>query len=45
MQIGNAIAIAGVWIFCGLAWLSKTVTGIGAVMALVTAIFLTWWLK
>lgn len=37
MDIGTGIAIAGVWIFAGLMGLSKNVTGIGLIVALICA--------
>jgi len=42
MTTGTGIAIAGVWIFVGLAWCSKTVTGGGAWVALLSAALITW---
>jgi len=45
MTIGTGIAIAGVWVFCGLAWKSNTVTGWGAWLAVLVSLLVTYWLK
>ena len=41
MDIGTGIAIAGVWVFAGMLWTSKQVTGVGALFGIVCAIFVT----
>ena len=45
MEIGNSIAIAGVWIFSGLVWHSKTSSGGAALASTLIAIGITYWLK
>ena len=37
MGIGEGIAIAGVWLFAGACAISKTVTGVGLVLAIIVA--------
>ncbi len=37
MSIGAGIAVAGVWVFCGMAALSPTVTGIGLSISIIVA--------
>jgi len=41
MTIGTGIAIAGVWVFAGIAWYSKNVSGVGMLTAIVVAIIIT----
>lgn len=45
MNIGNGIAIAGVWIFAGLSWFSKDTSNAGKWIALLIAIGATLLLK
>lgn len=45
MGIGNSIAIAGIWIFSGLVWHSKTASGPAAIVSTLIAALMTWWLK
>ena len=45
MEIGNGIAIAGLWIFVGMLGLSKTVSGMGMWIGLIIAIIMTLVLK
>lgn len=41
MTIGTGIAIAGVWIFSGLVFHSKTTSGFAAILSLAVAIIVT----
>lgn len=41
MDIGTGIAIAGVWIFLGMACLSNTITSAGVWMAFVATLVIT----
>lgn len=45
MDIGTGIAVAGVWIFVGAAWLSKEVSGFGMLLAFCGAVAMTIFLK
>lgn len=44
MTIGTGIAIAGVLIFVGMAWMSNSVTSLGSWVALFAALLATWFI-
>ena len=44
MTIGTGIAIAGVWIFVGMVWMSNSVTSLGYLVALFAALCVTWFI-
>ena len=45
MTIGTGIAIAGVWIFAGMLGISKSVNGVGLIIAILCAVTVTIILK
>lgn len=45
MELGTGIAIAGIWIFAGMMGMSRSVTGLGTLVAVLVAIAMTITLK
>lgn len=45
MEIGNGIAIAGVWIFVGMVGISKTTTSFGLYVGMFVGMLVTTYLK